>query len=100
MKEYEPVKLVAASRYRRYFPTLSAEVRRTSTPACVRSYGGVRLVRQGQLHPLGPDLTSIALYEALQANGAHEEEAYRVVSEEMWAYLDPSVRPWQGPGDR
>ena len=57
-------------------------------------------MRQGQLHPLGPDLTSIALYEALQANGAHEEEAYRVVSEEMWAYLDPSVRPWQGPGDR
>ena len=27
MKEYEPVKLVAASRYRRCFPTLPAEVR-------------------------------------------------------------------------
>ena len=35
-------------------------------------------------------LTSIALYEVLQKHGKSEEEAYRVVSEEMWKFLDPS----------
>lgn len=35
-------------------------------------------------------VTSIALYEVLQKHGYSEEEAYRIVSEEMWKFLDPS----------
>lgn len=35
-------------------------------------------------------LTSIALYESLQKHGYSEEEAYRIVSEEMWKFLNPS----------
>ena len=35
-------------------------------------------------------LTSIALYEMLQKHGKSEAEAYRLVSEEMWKFLDPS----------
>lgn len=36
-------------------------------------------------------LTSIALYEVLQQHGESENEAYRIVSEEMWKFLDPSA---------
>ena len=35
-------------------------------------------------------VTSIALYEVLQKHGYSEEEAYRIVSEEIWKFLDPS----------
>ena len=35
-------------------------------------------------------LTSIALYESLQKHGKSEEGAYRLVSEKMWDFLDPS----------
>ena len=45
---------------------------------------------EGNYAHMAQILTSIALYEVLQAHGAGEEEAYRVVSEEMWAFLDSS----------
>lgn len=35
-------------------------------------------------------ITSIAMYEVLQRHGKSEEEAYKIVSEEMWKFLDPS----------
>ena len=35
-------------------------------------------------------LTSIALYETLQKHGKSEEDAYKIVSEEMWKFMDPS----------
>ncbi len=35
-------------------------------------------------------LTSIAMYEILQRYGKSEEEAYKIVSEEMWKFLNPS----------
>jgi len=58
---YTPEKLVAISRYQKYFPTLPTQI-----------------------------LTSIALYETLQKHEKSEEEAYKAVSEEMWKFLDPS----------
>ena len=35
-------------------------------------------------------LSLVAIYEVLQKHGKSEEEAYRIVSEEMWKFLDPS----------
>ena len=34
MKQYIPEKMAAQSRYRRHFPTLPADVRAASKPAC------------------------------------------------------------------
>lgn len=91
MKRYVPEKMVASSRYRRYFPTLPAEVR---ADAYARMRELIEEERaycdKGNYAHMSQILTSIALFEVLQAHGASEEEAYRAVSEEMWALLDPS----------
>ncbi len=47
-------------------------------------------IAEGNYARMAQILTSIALYEVLQAHGAGEGEAYRAVSEEMWTFLDPS----------
>lgn len=91
MKRYIPEKMVAQSRYRRYFPTLPADVQQDV-------YARMRelieeenaFCDEGNYAHMAQILTSVALYEVLQAHGASEGEAFRVVSEEMWAFLDPS----------
>ena len=45
---------------------------------------------KGNTKHMAQILTSIAMYEVLQKHGWSEEDAYRVVSEEMWKFLDPS----------
>lgn len=91
MKEYTPEKLVAASRYQRYFPTLPAEVQE-DTFARMRELMEEESAYcdKGNFAHMAQILTSIAIYESLQVYGASEEEAFRAVSEEMWAFLDPS----------
>lgn len=91
MKEYTPEKLVAISRYQRFFPTLPADVQ-ADTFARMRELIKEESVYcdKGNYAHMAQILTSIALYEVLQAYGASEEEAFRVVSKEMWAFLDPS----------
>ena len=91
MKSYDPQKLVAISRYQDYFPTLSPEIQKDV-------YAGIgKLIEEekeycdkGNYKHMAQILTSIALYEVLQRHGTSEENAYRAVSEEMWAFLDPS----------
>ena len=91
MKKYEPAQMVALSRYRNYFPTLPTEVRQD-----VYSRMNDLLMEEkeycdkGNYAHMSQILTSIALYEVLQKRGYSEEEAYRIVSEEMWKFLDPS----------
>ena len=91
MKAYVPEKLVASSRYQKYFPTLSADIQRD-----VYARMAEILVEEkaycdkGNWDHIAQIVTSIALYETLQAHGASEEEAYQAVSREMWAFLDPS----------
>lgn len=91
MKEYTPEKLVAASRYQRYFPTLPAEVQE-DTFARMRELMEEESAYcdKGNYAHMAQILTSIAIYESLQVHGASEEEAFRAVSEEMWAFLDPT----------
>lgn len=91
MKNYEPKQLVAISRYQNYFPSLPAEIREDV-------YARMReLIEEekaycdkGNYKHMAQILTSIALYEVLQRHGKSEEEAYRIVSEEMWKFLNPS----------
>ena len=45
---------------------------------------------KGNFKHMAQILTSIALYETLKNHGKSEEEVYRIVSEEMWKFLDPS----------
>ena len=91
MKKYEPEKLVAISRYRNYFPSLPNEIqyavytRMDELIAEEKEY-----CDKGNYSHMAQILTSIALYETLQKQGRSEEEAYRIVSEEMWKFLDPN----------
>ncbi len=91
MKAYKPEALVAVSRYQNYFPTLPTDLQQD-----VYSRMDELLVEEkeycdkGNFEHMAQILTSIALYEILQKHGKSEEEAYKLVSEEMWNFLDPS----------
>lgn len=90
MKKYEPKALVAISRYQNYFPSLSAQFQRD-----VYARMDELLIEEkaycdkGNYAHMAQILTSIALYEVLQKHGQSKQEAYRIVSEEMWKFLDP-----------
>ncbi len=91
MSQYKPEKLVAVSRYRSYFPTLSKELQgNTYTRMLELLEEEKEYCDKGNYKHMAQILTSIALYETLQKHGASEEESYRIVSEEMWKFLDPS----------
>ena len=91
MKQYIPEKLVAISRYQNYFPTLDASVQYD-----IYSRMNVLIEEEkeycdkGNYKHMAQILTSIAMYEVLQNHGKTEEEAYKIVSEEMWKFLDPT----------
>ena len=91
MKPYESRQLVAISRYRNYFPSLPAEIqkdvyaRKSELIEEEKAY-----CDKGNYKHMAQILTSIALYEVLQRHGSSEKEAYRIVSEEMWKFLNPS----------
>lgn len=91
MRKYIPKEMVAISRYQNFFPTLPDEVQLD-----VYSRMEELLIEEkkycdkGNYEHMAQILTSIALYEVLQKHGKSEEEAYRLVSEEMWKFLNPS----------
>ena len=91
MKAYKPEALVAVSRYQNYFPTLDQQIR---TDVYTRMHKLIEEEKEycdkGNYSHMAQILTSIALYEVLQKHGKSEDEAYRIVSEEMWKFLDPS----------
>ena len=91
MKKYEPQKMVSISRYQRYFPTLS---RKSQEEVYARMRELLQEEKQycdkRNYSHMAQILTSIALYEVLQKQGKSEEEAYRIVSEEMWKFLNPT----------
>ncbi len=91
MNVYTPEALVAVSRYRNYFPTLSKDIQ-----ADVFSRMGELIEEEkiycdkGNYKHMAQIFSSIAIYEVLQRHGTREEDAYRAVSEEMWRFLNPS----------
>jgi len=90
MKQYVPEKLVAVSRYKTLFPTLSPEIQRD-----VYSRMQELIVEEkqycdpGNYKHLAQILTTIALYEVLQQHGKSEPETFRMISETMWTALKP-----------
>ena len=92
MKKYEPEAMVAISRYRVYFPTMPLEVQRDV-------YNRMRVLLEeerrwcdkGNYKHIAQILTSIALYEMLQEHGKTEEEAFWIISTEMWKQLTPDT---------
>ena len=91
MKQYTPEKLVAVSRYQNYFPTLPVIIQHdVYARMSVLITEEKQYCDQGNYKHMAQILTSIALYEVLQNHGKNEAEAYRIVSEEMWKFLDPS----------
>ena len=91
MKKYEPKAMVAISRYQKFFPTLPHDIqtdiytRMDELLVEERNY-----CDKGNYNHMAQILTSIAMYEVLQRHGKSKEEAYKIVSEEMWKFLDPS----------
>ena len=91
MKNYVPEKLVAISRYQKYFPTLPSEIQMDVFKRISELIEEEKqYCDKGNYSHMAQILTSIAMYEVLQQHGKSEEEAYRIVSEEMWKFLDPS----------
>ena len=92
MKAYIPENLVAVSRYQRYFPTLPADIRQEVLERIAELIAEERqYCDRGNYSHMAQILTSIALYEVWQKHGKSEEEAYAVVSQKMWDFLDPSA---------
>ncbi|MBQ9007782.1 MAG: L-2-amino-thiazoline-4-carboxylic acid hydrolase [Clostridia bacterium] len=91
MKPYKPEALVAISRYQNYFPTLDPQIQ-----ADIYARMAVLIEEEreycdkGNYSHMAQILTSIAMYEVLMAHGRSEEEAYAIVSGEMFRFLDPS----------
>lgn len=91
MKKNEAKQLVAISRYQRYFPTLSAQIQEEILNRINElAEEEKKYCDQRNYKHMAQILTSIAIYETLRRHGKSEEEAYRIVSEEMWNFLDPS----------
>ena len=91
MKKYIPEKLVAVSRYQNYFPTLSHEIRQDVYKRIGELIEEEKAYcDKGNYKHMAQILTSIAIYEVLQQYGTSEDDAYKIVSEEMWKFLDPS----------
>ena len=92
MKAYTPENLVAVSRYQRYFPTLPADIRQEVLERIAELIDEEKqYCDRGNYSHMAQILTSIALYEVWQKHEKSEEEAFAVVSQEMWDFLDPSA---------
>ncbi len=86
-----PKQMIASSRYQNYFPTLPTEIQQDVFNRMNQLLTEEKeYCDRGNYAHMSQILTSIALYEVHQKHGYSEEEAYRVVSEEMWKFLDPS----------
>lgn len=92
MKQYEPRRLAAISRYRKYLPTLPADVRWDVYARMEALLAEERRwCDKGNYKHIAQILTAIALYETLQAHGKTEPQAFEIVSTEMWKMLTPET---------
>ena len=91
MIEYKPERMAAISRYQKVFQTLPGEIREDIYRRMETLIEEEKeFCDKGNYTHMAQILTSIAMYEVLQQHGRSEEEAYKIVSEEMWKFLDPS----------
>ncbi len=91
MSKSLPEKLLAVSRSQNYFPSLPGDMQtEIYDRMAVLLDEEKEYCDRGNYKHMAQILTSIALYEVLQKHGKSADEAYRIVSEEMWKFLDPS----------
>ncbi len=91
MKKYIPEKMVAISRYQNYFPILSADIKQDIYKRMEELIEEeIYYCDKGNYEHMAQILTSIAIYEVLQKHGNTEAEAYKIVSEKMWEFLNPA----------
>ena len=92
MKPYTPEKLVAISRYRRFFRTLPENIR-CDIYACMSMLIAEEkdYCDKGNTKHMAQIFTAIALYQTLQKHGMSEAEAFRITSEETWKALTPKT---------
>ena len=91
MKKYEPQKMTADSCYRNFLPTLSTEIQKAVHRRMKQLLEEEKdYCDKGNYSHMCQIITSSALYEVPQEYGKSEAEAYSIVSEEMWKFLDPS----------
>jgi len=92
MKKYTPEALVAVSRYQKYLPTLPKEIQRDVYAMMWELLDQEEhWCDKGNYKHIAQILTSIALYRVLQQHGKTEEEAFTIVSTEMWKALTPDT---------
>ena len=92
MKQYTPEKLVAISRYKTLFSTLSGDVQQ-------EVYDRIRVLLEekkrwcdkGNYKHIAQILTTIALYEVLQQHGKSEPETFEIISKALWGALTPKT---------
>lgn len=90
MKDYIPEKMVADSRFQKYFPTLDQKIQKEVHARMAELIEEEKIYcDKGNYKHMCQIITALALYEVLQKNGRSEEEAYWLVSTEMWKFLDP-----------
>ncbi len=91
MKKYIPEEMVKISRYQNFFPSLPMDVQKDIYQRMEELIVEENeYCDKGNYEHMAQILTSIAMYEVLQKHGKSEEEAFRIVSEEMWKFLDPT----------
>ena len=92
MKSYTPEKLVSVSRYKKFVPTLPAEIQQDVYQRMqILLKEEQQYCDKGNYRHIAQILTSIALYRSLQAHGKTEEKAWQIVSSEMWKALTPDT---------
>ena len=90
MDKYTPQNMVRLSRYADYFPTLENSVQKQIYDRIEELLEENReYCDKGNAKHMAAIVTSIAMYETFQENGMTEEEAFRIVSEEMWKSIHP-----------
>ncbi len=83
--------MVKISRYQNFFPSLSDDLQKDIFARMRELIEEEKYYcDKGNYEHMAQILTSIAMYECLQKHGKSEEEAYKIVSEEMWKFLNPS----------
>lgn len=94
MKDYSPTKMIRAGRFRRFFEELAPAVQQDVLQRLERLIEEeCEWCDDGNYSHLCNILPTLAIDQALEAHGMDAEERLRLLSENMWASLNP--RPMQ-----
>lgn len=88
-KAYKGQPMLAASRFRNFYPTLPEGVKQAAAERIDElAAENPEYCDAGNYDHLCNIFSALALYEALQNSGKSKDEAFRRVSEAMWAFVE------------